>query len=139
MPAGILNKNTILIFSNLESMLAYVPSGQNKIGIDSSTNNYYIYNGSKWVLFKEYVPASSTDLFPYYIPFTEPSYVYDGDASQSIALKNSIAETVEISKTKTNRFFSGIDTIRLELSCSIFNTIYNYQTAGVPVVSASIM
>jgi hypothetical protein len=138
-PAGILNKNTILIFSNLESMLAYVPSGQNRIGIDSSTNNYYIYNGSKWVLFKEYVPPSSPDLFPYYIPFTEPSYAYSGAASQSIAIKDSIAEVVEINKAKTNRFFSGVDTIRLELSCSMLNILYQYQPAGSTVVSASIM
>jgi hypothetical protein len=138
-PAGILNKNTILVFSNLESMLAYVPSGQNRIGIDSSTNNYYIYNNSKWVLFREYVPESSPDLFPYIIPFTEPSYEYSGYASESLALKNSIAETVKVSKTQTSRFFSGKDTVKLELSCSIFNTIFHYQPSGVTVVSASIM
>ena len=64
MSGGIVNKNTILVFSTYENMINYVPSGINRIGINNSTGNYYIYNGGKWVLFRETIPYSRADWYP---------------------------------------------------------------------------
>ena len=93
MPGGIINKTTILVFNNYTSMQAYIPSGVNRIGIDNSTGNYYIYNNSSWVLFRESIPYSKAGEW-YPVQFFQASYAYTGSASQSMNSKNVIVETV---------------------------------------------
>jgi hypothetical protein len=104
MQSGIPNKTTILVFNNLASMRAYTPSGQNRIGIDSEFNNYYIYRGDSWILFREYVPYSIPDMARWPIVFTTGSYAYTGVATQSKHLDESLAYVVKVKSEDSLKF-----------------------------------
>lgn len=96
MPEGIVNKNTILVFSNYTSMKNYIPTSINKIGIDDSTGNYYIFNGSKWILFKENILQKATMWWP--LPFM----------SSSTTLSSSGATVTQSYTSSQNRVFMNI-------------------------------
>ena len=93
MPGGILNKTTILIFSNEASLKAYNPPGNNRIGIDNATGNYWIYSNLVWKLFRENIPQSSTpDWYPVEFPDIGNAWVNSGYASQSFNNKEPMVQ-----------------------------------------------
>jgi hypothetical protein len=95
MPEGILNKTTILIFSNEASLKAYNPPGNNRIGIDNVTGNYWIYNDFVWRMFRENIPSSTTpDWYPTPFPDIGNAWVNSGYASQSFNNKEPMVQNV---------------------------------------------